>query len=1108
LVTNVIGETHHWGRWLTPTNLAIVDALNTATGKLAAVSIFNAAPTNQTFQLTARAEFAGTNRDRLITVSIPSGQTNVVEVLLPTAGFGDNLIRLQAHDGAGVLRLHETMRHSVSILADDSYGETLPGSADCAVWWCAGPYKVGQTRMPPLATNTAARVSAARNEYEPFQLVLRPNAPLTNVTVAVGDFTGLTNAATIAATNVTVCRGEFVNVTLALSSEPYSVTGPHVDPLVPLTAPFTLGVGTNCPLWFTVKVPKDAPAGEYEAGVTVSHAAGNFTVPVRLRVFDFALTDVTHTRTAYGVILQYPWHGLTNGVTLSQEQAVWELYMENMARHRISPFFPQWYFPLLWSYNAGNQTFTHDFSTFDTAMERFLEEYNFTTFKDINFERELPAIGGVPRFNGSSNAINSAYRPLYTKLMQPVAQHLRERGWIDRVYSFWLDEPKGSQYPLVRDGMLMIEEVAPDIDRFQTEFGGPTPSLNATVWAPQWPFIDLTEGRKRQAEGDDLWFYFATNPKAPAPNNFIDHPAVNSRVRSWYGEKFGYDGEVYYGINYYLGTPNPWIEPMSSTDLNAPSVFYWGNGDGTLVYPPVREKPATPVIAGPIDSIRWEMIRDGMEDREYFWELDRLLALQVPALGTNHPLIVEAFAAKTNAMAMLPMPTAYPYLPEQLLTARTRIAEVIEALGDGAPFIAKQPLSKVVQVGDSERLRIEAVGWPVPTLQWQHEGTNLPGATAAKLSLTNLTSSMAGDYRVIAANAHGAVTSAVGRLTVLVTNQLPVVIKDPAHLTRTNGGRAVFGAGVSSLTALGYQWLFNTSPIAGATNITLALTNVTFSHAGYYAIVATNSLGAVTSAPALLTITAPGGAVPPAITTQPTNLTVVSGTTAQFNVAASGTTPFTYQWRLSGTNLPGAVAAVLTLTNVQPVQAGPYTVTVSNVAGSVTSVVATLTVQTVLPFITGQPTNLTVIQGLNAQFNVSAGGSLPLHYQWFFNETNALVGANSSALALTNVQPPNVGYYLVRITNIAGAITSTPALLQLQGLPNYTTEPPVFSVALSGLDLTLTLAPDNRQRTVLSSSNLLDWETFSIVSPSAAQDVLSLSVTNPPHRFFRVLVVP
>lgn len=83
---------------------------------------------------------------------------------------------------------------------------------------------------------------------------------------------------------------------------------------------------------------------------------------------------------------------------------------------------------------------------------------------------------------------------------------------------------------------------------------------------------------------------------------------------------------------------------------------------------------------------------------------------------------------------------------------------------------------------------------------------------------------------------------------------------------------------------------------------------------------------------------------PPTITGQPTSQTVVEGGTATFTVAATGTPPLSYQWQKDGANLNGKTNASVTLGNVQPADAGHYCVIVSNVAGSVTSAEATLTV--------------------------------------------------------------------------------------------------------------------------------------------------------------------
>lgn len=85
-----------------------------------------------------------------------------------------------------------------------------------------------------------------------------------------------------------------------------------------------------------------------------------------------------------------------------------------------------------------------------------------------------------------------------------------------------------------------------------------------------------------------------------------------------------------------------------------------------------------------------------------------------------------------------------------------------------APMILTQPQSQSATVGDTVAFNVVASGNPSPSYQWQFSGTNLTGEMNAALTLNNITTNAAGDYRVIVANSAGAVTSTVATLTVTV----------------------------------------------------------------------------------------------------------------------------------------------------------------------------------------------------------------------------------------------------------------------------------------------------------------------------------------------------
>jgi pectate lyase len=168
----------------------------------------------------------------------------------------------------------------------------------------------------------------------------------------------------------------------------------------------------------------------------------------------------------------------------------------------------------------------------------------------------------------------------------------------------------------------------------------------------------------------------------------------------------------------------------------------------------------------------------------------------------------------------------------------------------------------------------------------------------------------------------------------------------------------------------------------------------------------------------------------PTITTQPASQTVTAGGSVTFNVAASGTSPFTYQWRFNGTNISGATSSTYSLSNVQSANAGNYSVVVTNSAGSATSANATLTVNAAAtaPSITSQPASQTVAVGGTASFSVTATGTATLTYQWRFNGSN-ISGATSSTYSLSNVQTANAGSYTVVVSNSVGSVTSSTATL-------------------------------------------------------------------------------
>ncbi len=848
MTTTATGNTWFFEQQQPLTEVLPLHVEETPGGFVLALELRNAASTNREFALRSLVTGSAGERERLLTALVAAATTNTVQLELPSAGAGLNTANIEARDAAtDAVLFTGGISMNVTWFRDSSFGYGLPGATNGTVWWSEATYKVNRHRFPPTATNAAIAIAAARNEYEPFQLVLRPEITWSNVTVSVSDLLRQAGGgATIPATNVEICLVEYVPVTELF--DPDTELGDYPDPLPPLTAPFTAGAHTNQPLWFTVYVPKDAPAGVYEATITVQSDAATFQVPLQLRVFDFALSDVTHTKTAYGMIFYNFWQALTS---LSQQREVWDLYMENFRKHRINPYLPQTFNHIKFTLTGGN--YTYDFTDFDVAMERYLDEFNFTTF---NWNEERAGTTGMLNLGGHTR-FTPGYRENLKKLMPPILAHLREKGWLEKAYSYWFDEPLPKHYPFVEEGMQLMQEAAPDLRRMLTIY--PEPPLYDTVdiWCPilvQSVYtLSYPRWSQRQQNGEEVWWYVASVPLVPIPNNFTEHPALYPRIRGWMAEKLGVSGELYWQAGYYFGDGflpwNPWTNAMSYAGSGGP----WGNGNGMLLYPPVKTLPTSPVIAGPINSLRWEMLREAQEDREYFWLLNELLQRAEQRFGPNHPAVVEGQAARAAALGLITTPLEYEQNPQSLYAQRERLAAAIEALDDGAPMIVRDPKTQAVALNQTVKLRTEALGWPMPQYQWQHHGTNIPGATEAVLTLNNIGPTHVGDYRVVVSNALGGATGNVARLAGY-WEPTPQMLRQPESLVKKAGGSAVFAVTAVSANPLSYTWWFDSAPLADATNATLLLTNLTPAHAGEYQVIVSNVAGVITSAVATLTV--------------------------------------------------------------------------------------------------------------------------------------------------------------------------------------------------------------------------------------------------------------
>ncbi len=289
------------------------------------------------------------------------------------------------------------------------------------------------------------------------------------------------------------------------------------------------------------------------------------------------------------------------------------------------------------------------------------------------------------------------------------------------------------------------------------------------------------------------------------------------------------------------------------------------------------------------------------------------------------------------------------------------------------PTITVQPRSATVPTNASVTFNVGVCSSGPLTYEWQMNGSNLPGATNATLTLINVQLTDTGNYRVVVANAAGSATSDEAALSVQFA---PSITAQPQSLAVVAYTNVLFTVECGGSQPLLYQWRFNGTDLPGETRPTLVISNVQAFQAGTYSVRVSNVGGSIVSSNATLTVY-----MPASITSQPVSVSTNAGSNVIFQVSATGIGTLSYQWRKDGTNILGAEGAALSLTNVQLVDAGIYSVIVADAIGAMGSAPAVLTV-ILRPAIIVHPASVTILENEAVTISVVATGTPPLHYRW------------------------------------------------------------------------------------------------------------------------------
>ena len=346
--------------------------------------------------------------------------------------------------------------------------------------------------------------------------------------------------------------------------------------------------------------------------------------------------------------------------------------------------------------------------------------------------------------------------------------------------------------------------------------------------------------------------------------------------------------------------------------------------------------------------------------------------------------------------------------------------------------------------------------------KWRAEEARHRGWRAARLSgpvcRRALRRALLASFLLLALGSGSAGARALGPLAARIaaeTNKAPKVTKQPANATVEQGHAATFVSAASGVPTPTVRWELSTdggsswAPIENANSATLTIAGAKASENGdEVRAVYTNVAGEATSKAATLTVQ-----YAPALTKQPSSVTVEEGQSALFEATASGSPAPTVKWETSAnggktwTVVAGATSSSLTIVSVKSTSSGhEYRATFKNALGEVTSQAATLTVQQA-PAVTKQPVSVSVNEGQSAVFEATASGFPTPTVQWQVSTDgggtwNPLEGATSTRLTVASASTSENGFeYRAAFTNIAGSVTSEAATMSVHALPFVTQQP-------------------------------------------------------------------
>jgi hypothetical protein len=261
---------------------------------------------------------------------------------------------------------------------------------------------------------------------------------------------------------------------------------------------------------------------------------------------------------------------------------------------------------------------------------------------------------------------SAQFQARWTQYLSALDAYLVSDNYTNAYYHIVNEPQTWDDYDIVGQISALTASAAPHLRQMVSEQVESEmyeyPGAKIEIWMPTISNYEPVKSHDRQLNhGEQVWWYYLYGDDPPLPNPILmSHSGVEARLTPWLAWAERVDGLLHYSTTDW--SVNPW---------NDPNVTGQDNGDGFFFYPP-RKDGANLGSCGEngnrlVPSIRWENLRDGMEDYEYLWLLSG-----DPQIGVTNT--ADGFVSQ-----LVQSRTLFSHVPTDLDVVRTAIADALLA---------------------------------------------------------------------------------------------------------------------------------------------------------------------------------------------------------------------------------------------------------------------------------------------------------------------------------------------------------------------------------------------------------------------------------------------